>query len=359
MKSALLLLVTCVAISFISCNRANVVSPQQASLKSSNVMVGLSMLNAPSDVARVVGVLTREGYDTLTSQFVISNDSAQCEFNNVAVGTWHLQVNAYSSSDSLEFSGGASVQVIGGQVTPVSLVLDPVTGTISVTVTWGTGQAGNALSLDGETGYMEVPNSASLSSPDTAITLEAWVRPALQYYNTVIAKGSYNYLLDFAEGLYPGVILDGATLDSTAPHYWGRMMVYDNVPEDQWTHIAVTYSESTGIKVYYGTQLVFQGPGFGEISAGDFPLRIGARVDTLYTEYFRGEIDGVRIWSVVRTQSEIAQNMSKEIGGDEPGLVAYYKFDEPAGSVLIHDSSPYHNDGRLYGGAALVRSTAF
>lgn len=360
MKGTLILLLTCAAISFVSCSRSsNPVSAKQLSQESSNVMIALSMQNAPSDIASVVGVLTRESYDTLTKEFTIVGDSAQCDFNNVAAGTWHLQVNAYDNQDSLRYSGGTSVQVVGGQVTPVSLVLNPVTGAISVTVTWGGGPAGNALSLDGQREYMEVPNSPSLSSPDTAITMEAWVKPAEQYYNTVIAKGSYDYLLDFAEGLYPGIILHGTTLDTATPDYWGRMMVGRSIPANQWTHVAVTYSESTGIKVYYGSQLVFEGPGSGRIEAGNLPLRIGARVDSLYTEYFKGEIDGVRIWNVVRTQSEIAQDMSREISGDEPGLVAYYKFDEPIGSVVIHDSSPYHNDGELYGGASLVRSSAF
>ena len=53
------------------------------------------------------------------------------------------------------------------------------------------------------------------------------------------------------------------------------------------------------------------------------------------------------------------QNSDRKLTGNEPALVAYYKFDEPLGSVVIHDSSPYHNDGRLYGNASLVSSTAF
>ncbi len=358
MKRVFLVLLPVLAFSAISCNKTNLVEPP-SKLSSSNVKIELSMKGAPPDVASVVGILSRQGYDTLTSQFIISNDSARCEFDDVAAGTWYLQVNAYDSMDSLKYSGGTSVDVVGGQITPVNLVLNPVTGGISVTVTWGTGKAGNALSLGGETGYMEVPNSPSLSSPDTAITLEAWVRPEDQYYNSIIAKGSYNYLLDFAQGLNTGVILLGTTLDPTAPNYWGRLMVYDLVPADQWTHLAVTYSVSTGIKVYYGSQLVYHGTGTGNITTGSLPLRIGARVDTLYTEYFKGEIDEVRIWNVARSQSQISQNMNRELTGAEPGLVAYYNFDEPAGSVVIHDATPNHNDGRLYGNAYLVSSTAF
>lgn len=105
--------------------------------------------------------------------------------------------------------------------------------------------------------------------------------------------------------------------------------------------------------------MVFEGAGTGQISSGSLPLRIGARVDSVYTEYFKGELDDIRIWDVVRSQSEIAQNMDKELTGTETGLVAYYKFDEPIGSLLLHDATPNHNDGQLYGNAQIVQSTAF
>ncbi len=343
----------------LSCNKSNPVGPSLSNKSNTAIKIGFSIKDAPADVASVVGILSRQGYDTLTSQFAISNDTAQCEFDNIVAGTWHLQVNAYDGTNALKYSGGKDVQVVGGEITAVNLVLNPTTGSINVTVTWGAAAAGNALKLDGATGYLEVPNSSSLSSPSTAITMEAWVKPADQYYNTVIAKGSMHYLLEFAEGLYPGIILTGVTLDPSAPNYWGRLMVNQNVPADQWTHIAVTYSQSTGVKVYYNGQLVYQGTGSGQISAGSLPLRIGARVDSIYTEYFKGEIDDVRIWNVVRSQSDISQNMSKELTGTEAGLVAYYKYDETAGSTVIHDATSHHNDGSLYGNATLVNSAAF
>ena len=38
-----------------------------------------------------------------------------------------------------------------------------------------------------------------------------------------------------------------------------------------------------------------------------------------------GEIDELRIWNDVRTESEINDNMFNELDGDEAGIVAYYK----------------------------------
>ena len=360
MKAALYSLAVVVSLSLTSCLKSNVVAPT-ANQSRSNLSIGLSMKDAPKDIASIVGLLSRSGYDTLENSFIISGDSAECEFDDIAVGSWHLQVNAYDERNALEYSGSTDVEVLSGQTTPVNLVLDPATGSISVTVRWGTGKAGNALTLDGLGSYMEATNSTSLSSPDTAITLEAWVKPSMQYYNAVVVKGTWSYFLDFAEGLNPGIILYGTRIvDSTSPnYYWGRLMVYDPVPADQWTHVAITYSQSTGIRVYLNAQLVYQGPGSGTIQSGSMPLRVGARVDTLYPEYYKGQIDEVRIWNVVRSQSDISQNMAVELTGTETGLVAYYKFDEPTGSTLIHDATANHNDGHLHGNSALVSSTAF
>lgn len=358
MKAALLSLVIILSFSMVSCLKNNVVIPS-ASQSRPSLSISMSMKDAPKDVASIVGIFSRQGYDTLRNDFTISADSAECEFDTVAVGVWHLQVNAYDGTNSLKYSGSTDVQVFSGQTTPVRLTLNSTTGSISISVTWGTGKAGNDLSLDGQTGYMEVPNSTSLSSPDTAITIEAWVKPINQYYNTVLSKGSYNYLLEFTGGLYPGIILNGVSFDSTAPNYWGRLMISQSVLANQWTHVAVTYSQSTGVKIYYGSQLVYEGYGNGEILAGTFPLRIGARVDSNYTEYFNGQIDDVRIWNIVRSQSDIAQNMTKELTGTEYGLIAYYKFDESIGSTVIHDATSNHNDGHLYGNSSIMSSTAF
>lgn len=53
---------------------------------------------------------------------------------------------------------------------------------------------------------------------------------------------------------------------------------------------------------------------------------IGNRYDN-YTG-LNGTLDDVRIWNVVRTQSEIQSNMNTELAGTETELVAYYQFNQ-------------------------------
>src|SRR5690606_24359487 len=46
------------------------------------------------------------------------------------------------------------------------------------------------------------------------------------------------------------------------------------------------------------------------------------------TFHFTGLIDEARIWNVVRSATDIAANMACELSGDEPGLLAYYNFNQ-------------------------------
>ena len=43
---------------------------------------------------------------------------------------------------------------------------------------------------------------------------------------------------------------------------------------------------------------------------------------------FAGELDEVRFWGEARSAEQIAGGMSSPLAGDEPGLLAYYDFDE-------------------------------
>jgi hypothetical protein len=78
------------------------------------------------------------------------------------------------------------------------------------------------------------------------------------------------------------------------------------------------------------------------IQANTDPLRIG--VDYLADgRYFNGKIDEVRLWSVVRTEQEIRENMHKTLNGSESGLVAYWQFNEGSGTAANDNAAGNHN----------------
>ena len=59
-----------------------------------------------------------------------------------------------------------------------------------------------------------------------------------------------------------------------------------------------------------------------------------------------GQVDEVRVWSVARSQAQIQEQMQHELSGKRTGLVAYWAFDEGAGSVA-GDSSGNEWAGHL------------
>jgi hypothetical protein len=233
-----------------------------------------------------------------------------------------------------------------------------VTGSIHVTVSWG-GLSGNALSLDGISGYVEIPNSPSLSNIDTAITIEAWVKPQAQYYNTVVSKGSMDYTIEFVNQ-QPGFLFQNLIMDYTgASDYWGRLLLDQPIPAGEWTHVAITYHVGQGMYVYVNGTLVHSTTASGLINPGSTTLRIGARVDTNYFEPFKGQIDELRIWNIARSATDISNNMRKELSGSQAGLVGYWKFDESAGATTAADASGNGNNGIVHNNATFVKSGAF
>jgi len=69
---------------------------------------------------------------------------------------------------------------------------------------------------------------------------------------------------------------------------------------------------------------------------------------------FDGFIDEVRIWNRALTRMEIYAQKDAILNGDEPGLVGYWRLDEPPGSTIAYDSSENGNNGTLYGDADFV-----
>ena len=77
-------------------------------------------------------------------------------------------------------------------------------GVISGDAQWVSGFSGSALSFDGNTGRMRVPDSASLD-PTTAVSVSAWIRATEPQgdFNYILAKGASGCLAA-SYGLYTG-----------------------------------------------------------------------------------------------------------------------------------------------------------
>ena len=105
------------------------------------------------------------------------------------------------------------------------------------------------------------------------------------------------------------------------------------LPVDEWVHIAVVYNTVNKNRIYYKNGVaVYKDQSANSTVDLTKNCYIGRSFDG--TRWLPGEISEVRIWSVERTAEQIADNPYKVNPASE-GLVAYWKFNEGSGKVVI------------------------
>ena len=190
-------------------------------------------------------------------------------------------------------------------------------GTMGAGVTRVAGRsaaAGSALSFNGSTGMVSIPDSASLDMT-SGITIEAWVQSAggpadwrsliLKERGTVTNPGlSYSlYANDPSRANRPGgfFFLQGVdqVVSGTA-----------TLPLNTWTHIAVTYGDGF-MRLYVNGIQVRQVAQAGNLTPSNNPLRIGG--NSLWGEFFAGQVDDVRIYNRALTAAEITADMNSSV----------------------------------------------
>ena len=178
------------------------------------------------------------------------------------------------------------------------------TGSI-VGATWTTsGKFNGALSFDGTNQRVDIPNTASLQL-SSAMTLEAWVKPSTvsNAWRDVIFKGNDNYYLMATTGpAHAGTPAGGAIVNGAHTEAFGTGVL----PTGTFTHLAATYDGAT-LKLYVGGTLVGSKAATGAITTSTNPLQIGG--DSIYSQYFAGVIDEVRIYNTALTQAQIQTDM--------------------------------------------------
>ena len=74
-------------------------------------------------------------------------------------------------------------------------------------------------------------------------------------------------------------------------------------------------------------------------------------------KYYNGYMSEVRIWGTARSQSDIQADMNRQLTGNEPGLVGYWKLDEGSGNT-VYDSTRNNSNGSISGAQWVVNSSS-
>ncbi|RJQ49682.1 MAG: DUF2341 domain-containing protein [Nitrospiraceae bacterium] len=164
------------------------------------------------------------------------------------------------------------------------------------------GKVGSGQEFDAVDDYVDVMDEASLDIAD-AITVEAWVYlKSTSGYRTFLCKGDDRYVIYFN----PGTSIPVAGIYRSD---------YENLPYgssinlNQWNHLSFTYDKNGGANnfiTYINGVLSSSTTKTGPIGVDDHSLSIGAcKYWGMYSVYFNGFIDEVRISNIARSSDWI------------------------------------------------------
>jgi signal transduction histidine kinase/DNA-binding response OmpR family regulator/ligand-binding sensor domain-containing protein len=129
-----------------------------------------------------------------------------------------------------------------------------------------------------------------------------------------------------------------------------REDVYGGFRMNEWSHVAVVTGPG-GVRVYLNGMLVVTNSFAGSLSAmGGENYYLGRQTYTAaLTTTLDGQLDEVRVWSVMRTEEEIRASQFRRLTGREPGLAGLWNFDDPAQPGRDSSTNGFH--GQLFGDA--------
>ena len=219
---------------------------------------------------------------------------------------------------------------------------------------------GHALSLDGSNDYVRIADFGQ-AMPTNEITVEFWLKvdavkqqaafslqpddPANRFQALVPWTGGPHGTLYWDYGDTTG---QGRHTNQLAQAVAGR-----------WTHFAFATYSNPGIAyysiIYINGQQVDAKVYHGTFTRGAHDLLIGCFGGAIETFFTGGLMDDLRIWDGFRSEADIQSTMNRPLTGTEPGLVAYWPFDEGTGTTTA-DASGNGHAGVLTNGTAWVLS---
>ncbi|MER7165791.1 LamG domain-containing protein [Micromonospora sp. NPDC000207] len=232
--------------------------------------------------------------------------------------------------------------------------VDPFTKKPLVPVPLPTDRAGTALRLDGKDDHLDLGDAPN-ARLQSAYTVEAWVNPTTAG-GVIVAAGDGTQAGSFTLRITPA-----RALVLTHPGTGNTVTSPDTVlPTGRFAHVAAVFTGGTGARgrLYVdGVEVADAALSFTPSPTGVTTYVGARRSGTDAAEFLHGDVDEVRIWNRARPATDLARDHRRRLCGVEPGLVAYYRFDEGAGtSIADHTDNGF--TGTVRGGAAWVTSGA-
>ena len=341
-----------------------------------------------SVIGKANATLSNFGLDGLTSNWIEGIATGTCSVFVPPVIAASSDKISYLSGETIQFNatGGVSYSWTGPKGFSSTLASPTLTasslnaGVYTVAITTASGcvlkqnvtiqvasKVGRGLNLDGINDVIVLPDNPSLNTGN-GLTIEAWIRPtdSITPIQTVVNKSSFatrGYVFPRTDdgwktiSFYVHLEGQGWKVATTAyPTTNGRRGI--NI----WHHVAATY-DGFKLRIYVNGVLKTTEEFVGQLSRNSNPLSIGNQ--TGYTEYYKGNLDEVRIWNRALDLCEITNNMNCELPLPQTGLQVYYQFDQGLDAVnntginQANDQSGNNNNGELKNFSLLSTTSNF
>ena len=204
------------------------------------------------------------------------------------VGAWNFNETSGSARDASTFGNHGALS-----------------GAARVT----TGKFGGALQFDGVNDYVGVPDSASLDLTK-GMTIEAWVNPARLTDHRTIAFKEHRAAWHQAYSLYASEGTSRPSAEIGVGSSYSAQTSSQTIPANAWTHVAATY-DGTTLRVYRNGVQVGTRTLAGSLTTTNDPLKFGG--NGVWSEWFDGRLDEIRVWKVARTAAQVQTDMNTPI----------------------------------------------
>jgi hypothetical protein len=222
--------------------------------------------------------------------------------------------------------------------------------------------SGNALDFSVNISNANHVNLGALSAINNAdFSFECWMK-----VNSVTDDPAFFSNKSWASGTNTGLVFD---VQDNGTNMKFNFKDPSNIRKDltvpvnehrlDWFHFAGTYKKGGYFKVYING-IAKDSLNVSSITgsfASSYTYKLGQDGTGNYSysganPRFNGKMDEVRIWTVVRTQQQIRDNMCHKLTGAEANLYAYYNCDVASGTTLPDLTTAAANTGTLVNSVA-------
>lgn len=218
---------------------------------------------------------------------------------------------------------------------------------------WYLNNVNKAVSFDGNDQFLQINTGNIPVDKDESFALEFWFRGSDQTNATLFSCG--HGLIDSLPDQKLSIAFNAGGLLEMSSNAGSYILSSKNYLDNSWHHFALNVIR-TGSVIAYVDGIAVKQLAAGSVSAlmAD-KMILGARYykpagaqdadDFIRDNYFKGEMDELRLWKSFMTAEALRLNRNHRLYGNETGLIAYYPFEKTiVNEYGLNESLPSFED---------------